>query len=1007
MLKKILPMFLIVCIFASMCMVVSATGYDLPQETEAVSGEFYGPGAGTGDMVSDKGATQTQIETIDGSSSDTKNAGRGQILNDGIIGNSSQVRETASAVGTSNEGVGLLSFDGTNADGTIDSNTTINTNLVENSSKYNGMAAGPVAQTPAASRYSTMRISLAPDIAGTKYEEAAELLGALGIMVGDAETGAFRPNDAIIRSEMAKVAVYSVGLEDIAVSSGGATKFPDVPAGHWATGAINVAHQQGMVIGDDVGTFRPDDPVLLQEAIAIIVRAMGYEPAAADKGGYPAGYLYIASSNQLLRGIEGSTSAPATRGDIAQLIFNSLTVNLMEQVGFGANATYEVVDKTLLYDKLNVEKGYGQIKGTGETSLTGGSTTAEDRVQIDDEIFFAGNTSAKQYLGYNVLYYARVDRTTDEKTLINLREQANKNKAITVVANDIVSVTEDEALVRTFEYWGSESDRNTKSVQIASDATYIYNGKHKTGVTTTQLKPTSGNVIMLDADTNGIYEIVFVNHFTNIVVDTVSTITGRVTDKYLNGSLVFDKENREIMYTLLKDGEEIDVSKLVEWNVISYTISDDGLLVKGYVSDASVNGTVTEITDDGYRIGSSTEVYKKAASYPNDIELRDKGTFYLDIEGNIAAVDENATVDTDLTANRKYGYLVDAAMSTGFETTAQFRIFTATGETTVLTSTEKIRFNNTYGTEPSDVVDTLKGGGEVTPQLIVYETNSSGNVAAIETAQNGTSTGAPNKGTFTLNINRDDLVYKSASSKLGNVGIADNTLIFDIPADAGKDTTKYSVRTRTTLSNETTYSAMIYDLQENYVANVVIITSSTGTSAPESPILVVDHLSETQNEDYEDTDRLYGWQSGTQINLLAADKTILVKSNGAGGTTPLVKGDIIQYRVNSTGEIDGITLLFNSANKGTEFITEVSNDMTCVYGRVTKKFSGSVNVSINGDIRNFATGDAIVYLYDSTRTNNNIQVVSAADIEIFEEGNETRLFLRVYEDQVREMVIVR
>lgn len=1004
MVKRIIPMFLIVCLLVTMCTAVSATGYDLPDESTVVSGEYYGS---TSDVSADIISGENYTSSIDDSSIDVSSGSRQQILNNSVVGNSPQARGVSRDVAGRENSAGLLSFDGTNADGTIEPDEQINTNLTENSSKYNGMAAGPVAEAPAASRYSTMRISLAPDIAGTKYEEAAELLGALGIMVGDAESGAFRPNDAIIRSEMAKVAVYSVGLEDIAVSSGGSTGFPDVPSGHWATGAINVAHQQGMVIGDDVGTFRPDDPVLLQEAIAIIVRAMGYEPAAADKGGYPAGYLYIASSNQLLRGIEGSTSAAATRGDIAQLIFNSLTVNLMEQVGFGSNATYEVVDKTLLYDKLNVEKGYGQITGTGETSLTGGSTTAEDRIQIGTDIFFVGDTNAKQYLGYNVLYYARIDKTTDEKTLITLREQANKNKAITVVANDIVSVTEDEALVRTFEYWGSESDRNTKTVQIAADATYIYNGKYKTGVTAEQLKPTSGNVIMLDADTNGIYEIVFVNHFTNIVVDTVSTITGRVTDKYLNGSLVFDENNTEIMYTLIKDGAEIGVGELVEWNVISYTISDDGLLVKGYVSDASVNGTVTEITDDGYRIGSGTELYEKAASYPNDIELRDKGTFYLDIEGNIAAVDENATVDTDLTANRKYGYLVDAAMSTGFETTAQFRIFTAAGETTVLTSTEKMRFNDAYGTVPSDVVDTLKGGGSVNPQLIIYETNSAGNVTALETAENGTATGEPNKGTFTLNINRDDLVYKSASSKLGNVGVGDNTLIFDIPADAGTDTTKYSVRTRTTLSNETTYSAMIYDLQENYVANVVIITSSTGTSAPESPILVVDHLSETQNEDYEDTDRLYGWQSGEQINLLAADKTILVKSNGAGGTTPLVKGDIIQYRVNSAGEIDGITLLFNSANKATEFITEVSNDMTCVYGRVTKKFSGSVNVSINGDIRNFATGDAIVYLYDSTRTNNNIQVVSAADIEIYEEGNEARLFLRIYEDQVREMVIVR
>ena len=968
MLKKIVPLFLVVFMVFGL-IPATATGYDIAGDIEnnpstAVSGE----------MFTDSGTLEDAPDAIMNRS------------NNSVIGSPAQLSET------SPDPEGNEPSENTNISG--------NTNISENSTKYNGMAAAPVAETPAASRYSTIRVTLAPDIAGTQYEEAAELLGALGIMVGDAGTGAFRPADPIIRSEMAKVAVYSVGLEDIAQSSTGSTGFPDVPANHWATGAINVAHQQGMVLGDDIGTFRPDDPVLLQEAIAIIVRAMGYEPAAADKGGYPAGYMYIASSNQLLRGLSGTADKPATRGDIAQLIFNSLTVNLMEQVGFGSSVTYEVVDKTLLYDKLNVEKGYGQITATGETGLTGGNTTAEDRIQIGENLFYVGDTRAKQMLGYNVLYYARRDKTTDNKTLINVREQANKNDSVTVVAKNIVAVTGDVNAAKTFEYWENTTDTRTKTANIASDAVYIYNGKYKTGITSEQLKPAAGNVTLLDADTNGIYEIVFVNHFTNIVVDTVSTVTGRVTDKYMNGSLVFDEDNTSVMYTLLKNGEEIDISALREWNVISYTISDDSLLIKGYVSDASVNGIVTEITEEGYRIGSSTERYKKAASYPNDIELNDRGTFYLDIEGNIAAVDEKATVDTEVLGTSKYGYLVDAVEETTFNTTLKLKIFTAGGETLVATTPEKLRFNDTYAMAADTVFDSLSGN---MPQLIMYETNTSGEVIAIDTATNGTGTGAPNKGTFTLNIAETEMTYKSASGKLGTVGVTEDTIIFDIPSDAGTDTDKYSIRNHSTLSNNSSYNAIVYDLQENYVASVIIITSSTGLVAAENPLLIVDYIAETQTEDYVVTDRLYGWQNGAKIDILAEDRTTLIKS----GSTKLQQGDIIQYRLNKDGEIDSITVLFNANNKSTEFITEVSDDLTCVYGRVTKKFAGSVNVSINGTIRNFATGNATVYLYDSSKVTNNIQVVSAADIELYEEGNEARLFLRIYEDAVAEMVIVK
>lgn len=915
----------------------------------------------------------------------------------------------AGGVNTNSGSTMLRSFDGTNADGTLDISNGINTNLVENSSKYNGMTFDPMPQNPAVSRYSTQRIALAPDISGTQYEEAAELLGALGIMVGDAESGAFRPNDNIIRSEMAKVAVYSVGLEDVVKGSNVPTRFPDVAIDHWATGAINVAEQQGMVIGDEEGTFRPDDPVLLQEAITIIVRAMGYEPAADDKGGYPTGYLYIASSNQLLRGLSGSATMPATRGDIAQLVFNALTVNLMEQVGFGTNVSYEVVDKTLLYDKLNVEKGYGQITGTRETALDGGSTTDRDRISIDGKQFLEGDTDATQMLGYNVLYYARIDKTTDEKTLIDVRAQDNKNKTVTAASDDIVSVKdgEGENANRTFVYWANPDDKNSKTVTIASDAVYIFNGKYKAGVTTDEMIPEAGNVILLDADTNGIYEIVFVNHFTNLVVDTVSTVTGRVTDKYLNGSLVFDEEDTTTLYTLVKNGTEIGLNDLAEWNVISYTISDDKELIKGYVSDAVINGTVTESTNEGFRIGNSTERYKKATSYPNEIELRDKGNFYLDIENKIAAVDPNASVDTEQGTAKKYAYLVGATMNDGFADTAQFKLFTMTGETVIVDSTSKLRLNDKYAQDASSVVSALTNNDTgAVGEIIVYETNSGGAVTAVETAVDNTGTGAPNVGKFTMNIKKDDMVYKSSSGKLGSVGINDDTIIFDIPKNAGTDTDKFAIRSKNTLSNNSSYDAIIYDLQENYTAKVVVITSTTGITADESPILVVDYVSETHNEEYEETDRVYGWQGGKTVDLIAADKSVLRKKAG-DGTTALEQGDIIQYRTNTQGEIDGISVLLNIAEKDNEFINEISDDLTVVYGRVTKKFGGSVNMTVDGDVYNFAIGDATVYLYDSSRNKNNIQLVSAGDIEIFEEGNEARLFLRVYEDVVEEMVIVK
>lgn len=115
----------------------------------------------------------------------------------------------------------------------------------------------------------------------------------------------------------------------------------------------------------------------------------------------------------------------------------------MEQVGYGTQTKYEVVDKTLLYDKLNVEKGYGQVTGTGETALSGGNTTAEDRIQIGDKIFYLGESNAKQFLGYNVLYYARIDKTSDEKTNNRYSRTGKQEQDSDHRRKDIVAATGD------------------------------------------------------------------------------------------------------------------------------------------------------------------------------------------------------------------------------------------------------------------------------------------------------------------------------------------------------------------------------------------------------------------------------------------------------------------------------------------------------------------------------------------------------------------------------------
>ena len=255
-----------------------------------------------------------------------------------------------------------------------------------------------------------MAYSVADDVKGTAFEEAAATLGALDIMIGD-DKGDFRPDDTVTRAEFAKIAVHLLGLSDVAESSKEVSKYPDVSVDHWANGYINVATAQGLIIGDDTGTFRPEDGISYQEANTILIRLLGYEKLAINKGGYPTGYLVQANDIGLTKKASASGVKGCSRGITAQLAFNALTINLMEATGYtDGNLSYEVTEKTILENKLNVEKKTGIVTATDVTSLSGGAALDEGRVEFDSkDIFFTGVSKADRLLGRFVTYYVKTE----------------------------------------------------------------------------------------------------------------------------------------------------------------------------------------------------------------------------------------------------------------------------------------------------------------------------------------------------------------------------------------------------------------------------------------------------------------------------------------------------------------------------------------------------------------------------------------------------------------------
>jgi hypothetical protein len=212
------------------------------------------------------------------------------------------------------------------------------------------------------------------DVVGTDYATAVDRLMSLNLLTGYPD-GTFKPAATITRAEFAAVVVRALGLGS-AASVNSPTKFSDVPATHWASGYVSVATGLGVINGHTDGTFRPADPVTYEQAVAMVVRALGYEPSVAKKGGYPAGYLIVASELDILDGVVGTVGAPAPRGLVAMLVDNSLQVDMMKQTQFGDEVIYKAMPgETLL-------KGLGL---TEDTKTVASVNTDDNTIKFDGD----------------------------------------------------------------------------------------------------------------------------------------------------------------------------------------------------------------------------------------------------------------------------------------------------------------------------------------------------------------------------------------------------------------------------------------------------------------------------------------------------------------------------------------------------------------------------------------------------------------------------------------------
>jgi len=158
----------------------------------------------------------------------------------------------------------------------------------------------------------------------TEQVNALDVLSDLSIFIGK-EDGTFGGAEEINRKEMAILASRIQTGEKFGASYGeNVTPFSDVVSDFEA---ILYASNMGIVIGFEDGTFRPDDKVIYQDVLTMIVRTLGYKGAEMDAG-YPSTYINKARELGITKGITStvipSWTSNVARQDVATLLYNAL-----------------------------------------------------------------------------------------------------------------------------------------------------------------------------------------------------------------------------------------------------------------------------------------------------------------------------------------------------------------------------------------------------------------------------------------------------------------------------------------------------------------------------------------------------------------------------------------------------------------------------------------------------------------------------------------------------------
>lgn len=234
--------------------------------------------------------------------------------------------------------------------------------------------------------------------------------------------------------------------------------FNDVPETDPNFASINLLKTLEVTLGDGNGNFKPNEEILVNDAVVMTVRFLGYKLYADRKG-----YLVVASEKELLDNLSFEYDEILTKRQALILIFNMLNADISD-LQYTSSAASRLMSKERALFKVE-----GVVTDDGLVSKYGQSNVNINEIVINDTVF-TNETGVRNIFGSEVVGYYKITEAT-KPVLISLIERS-RGQSLKIDSNELISFDHD---TDTYTYYEDLTHDDETELELPGNITVVYN----------------------------------------------------------------------------------------------------------------------------------------------------------------------------------------------------------------------------------------------------------------------------------------------------------------------------------------------------------------------------------------------------------------------------------------------------------------------------------------------------------------------------------------------------